>query len=126
MLSDRLSPGCGVIPSDGGSRLGHCGRIADRGQLDHPNPIGEGGFQARGDLQGEPCLSDAADAGQGHQPVCFDSGFQLSDGHLAADEAGGLRFEIARRRIERLQRREFGAQSVGSNLEQLHWPRDVA
>ena len=56
-------------PEDGRHRLGHRGRIADRGQLDHPDPVGEVVRRSRGDLKREPRLADPADSGQRHQPV---------------------------------------------------------
>ena len=40
-------PGLGGDAQDGGHRVGHGGRIADRGQLDQPHPVGELGRSAR-------------------------------------------------------------------------------
>ena len=68
-LSARLIPGCWVIPSTAATRLGYRGRIADRGQFDHPHAIGEAVGQPSGDLEREPGLAYPADTGQRHQPM---------------------------------------------------------
>ena len=56
------------------NRVGHGRRITDRGQLDHPHPVGEVGRRPRGHLQREPRLADPADTGQRHQPVRLERG----------------------------------------------------
>ena len=109
----------------GCGRLGDCGRVTNRRQLDNPNPLRELRFQTRGDLQTESCLAHSADTGQGHQPVWLDCGLQLNDGHLAPNEARGGGPQVTRCGIERLERRELDAQAGSSDLKQLHWSWDV-
>ena len=125
-LSARLIPGCWVIPSTAATASGTAAGITDGGQFDHPHPVGELVRRPRGDLQRQPCLADPADTGQRHQAMRLQRRLQLGDFGLAADEAGGRRPEVARRRIERLQRRELGPQPGGPDLEHVDRLRDVA
>ena len=52
--------------------------IGQRRELDGPNPIGKSRQQVSCDLQAEPCLADAAGAGQGDQPMGADKAQDLA------------------------------------------------
>jgi hypothetical protein len=45
------------------------GRVADRGQLDQPHPVGRGAQLGPGRLDGQPGLARPAGPGQGEQAV---------------------------------------------------------
>ena len=90
MLSVTVSPACGVTPNDGGHRVGHRGRVADGGQLDQPDPVGELRHQLGRDLHREAGLAHAAHAGERHQPVGPHQLGQLLHLDVAAHEARRL------------------------------------
>jgi hypothetical protein len=75
-------------PEHRGHRLGHRARIADRGQFDHPHPIGEGVGTTSGDLEGQPCLADPARTGQRDKLMGPQYRLYLAECRLAPDEAG--------------------------------------
>ena len=62
-------PGLGGHPQRGGHRVGHRRRVADRGQLHQPHPVGELAGQLGRDLHRQAGLAHPAHPGQGHQPV---------------------------------------------------------
>ena len=127
--SEALADGHPRLWSDSqraGDSVGHGCRIADGGKLDQPNAVGEPQRHLGGDLQRESSLPDASNAGQRDQSVGAHQLAQLFDLAVATDEAGRLRRKVARDEVDRLQRRELGAQTGGTNLEDLHRLGEVA
>ena len=92
---------------DGGHGFGHRSRVADRGELDHPHPVGEIGGQPSGDLQGEPRLAHPTRAGQRDQAVLAQRRFEFGQLRFATDERGGALAQVARRGIDCLQGRKL-------------------
>ena len=76
---------CGVMPNAFAMRRRDGGRVADRGQLDHPHAVRKLSGHLGADLERQPGLADAADAGQRDQPVrpheLGDLGDQLLPAH---------------------------------------------
>jgi hypothetical protein len=64
------------------------GRVADRGQLDQPHPVGHGGQLGPGRLDGQPGLACPAGAGEREQAVRAEQAGDLGELVVAADEAG--------------------------------------
>ena len=117
--------GAGRDAQRGRHRVGHGRGVADGGQLDQPDPVGELVRQLGGDLDGQAGLADAAHAGEGHQPVGAHQLADLLHLELAADEAGELHRQVPGRGVERPQRRERRLQPVGAHLEQALRRRQV-
>ena len=126
MLSATLIPGCCVMPSTAATASGTYGGVADRGEFDNPDAIREGTRRPSGEFKCQPCLSDAADSGEGHQPMLFQHGLQLGQLHIAADKARGWSTKVPGRCVQRSQRWEISDQAVSANLPDVDGFRDVA
>ena len=70
-----------------GDGLGHRGGIADRGQLDHEDAVGEPMGRPGGHFQRQAGLAHAADAGQRDEAMSLQRRLQLGDFRVASDEA---------------------------------------
>lgn len=82
--------------------------VAQGGQIDEPDPIGELRRQLGGDLHGQACLAAAAGAGEGEEPGGDQQVLDL--GHLAhaSDEAVDLGGQVMRGRGSGSRGRCFG------------------
>ena len=78
-----------------GDRAGHVGVGADRAELAPPRALRE--VDPVGDLQGQPRLAGAADAGDGEQPAVAQQLLGARQVLLAAEEAAGAGWQAARR-----------------------------
>ena len=117
---------CGVMPSAVAMAAGDRGRVADRGQLDHPHALGELAGQLGADLERQPGLADPSDAAQRDQPVRPHELGDLGDQILAADEGAQLLREVAREAVHAPEHGELRPESVGDDLVHRHPPTQAA
>ena len=108
-------------PERSGDGRRHRLRIGDRGQFDQPHPVAAAVEQIGGDLQTQPRLAAAARAGQRDHARGIHQGADRGQLAGASDERGELGREVVRQGhvAERAQRREFGPQAGGLELEDV-------
>ena len=70
----------------GRDRSGHRSRVADRRELDHPHAVRELAGDLGPDLERQPRLADASDAGERDQPARPHELGDFGNDFLAADE----------------------------------------
>jgi hypothetical protein len=80
----------------------------------------------RGHLDREPRLSDAADAGEGHQPRTAQQSGDLLHFLFSAQEPGRLRRKIADRGVQAVKWRKCLLQAFRADLIEALRPRKVA
>ena len=95
-------------------------RVADRGQLDHPHAVGKLAGHLGADLERQPGLADAADAGQRDQPARPHELGDLGDHLLPAHERAQLLREVAREVVDAAEHGELRRESVGNDLVHRH------
>ncbi len=93
---------------------GRCQCVVDhvvlrhRGEIDHPDAVGELVDRLRRRLQSQSRFAGSADAGERQQPVHLEQAENLGKLGIAADEVGQLNRQIVRHCVERAERWEFG------------------
>ena len=98
----------------------HRRRVADRRQLDQPHAVGELADHLGTDLEGEPRLAHAADAGQRDERARSHELGDLADDRLPADQRGQLLWEVPREVVDAAEHREVDRESVGDDLVHRH------
>ncbi len=106
-------------------RVGYQVAVSNRGQLHQPHSVPIVVEALCGGLDGQPGLARASHAGQGQQAVVVKPLHHVVQLGLAADERCQLDGQVVGVGIERLQRREVVAQSVGDHLEDPLGPPEV-
>ena len=108
---------CGVIPRVVASAVGHRFRVADRRQLDDPDPVRELAGQLGADLHCHARLADSADAGQRDESAFARPVGDLAHQFVAADERGDLPGQVPGQLLGAAQHRELGREPLGHDLE---------
>ena len=119
-LGQRVDEGCITLRRDtehGRDRRGHRVRVADRRELDEPDPVRELGCELGAGLDREPGLADAADAGQGHEPMFPDHLRDVADQLLSSDDRAELLRQVAGQCVDAAQDREVSPQPLAEHLE---------
>ena len=109
---------CGVIPNGVAMASGHRCGVGERRQLDHPHAVGVLLDERAADLDREPRLADAADAGQRHEPVGADELDDLGEQTFPTDEARARHGQVAPVRLGGAQGRVPQRGAVDRRLEQ--------
>ena len=78
-------------------------RVMHRRQRHEVHAVGKLLDDVRRELEAQPCLADAARTGQREETRAPQQALCLGDVPVAADEAGQLRRQVVRRRVERAQ-----------------------
>ena len=125
-LSARLDVRLLGDPQHGRHRLGHRGRVSDRGQLDHPHAVGEVVGQPVGNLQRQPRLAHPAGAGQRHQPMRLERLLHLDQFDSRGRRSSWRAPQIPGHRVECLQGRKLATQAFTLNLIHVDRFGDIA
>ena len=121
--SDGLDEGNVSLRCDakrGGDRRWHRVRVAQRRELDQPDPVGELTRDLGTHLERKPRLSDSANAGQRDQPVAPHELGDFADEFFPSDHGAELLRQVSGERVDTAQDREVRPQALGEDLEHRH------
>ena len=124
-LRDR-SAGLFVYAQDLRGDIRNQRRISDWREVDKPDTVRIFLQHVSPDLQGQPCLAEAAHSKQGQQPCAFEQALGIGELAPPPDERRNLLWQVIRRRFERAQRREITAQLRVDELVDVLARRQVA
>ena len=95
-------------------------------QLQQPNTIWELATKPLCNLQGQTCLADTPDSGEGDHPVAADRIGDLQQVGIPTDQGGHRRADVARPPVQRTQWWKVHRQSRRAYLENPDRPRHVS